>query len=121
MTVKAPGMQFDVGGGEPLKLEGWDGLSSEAAENMQEAQFQTQLDRASLYRIAFTTEAGRQVLQDMISCYLGKRIVDPIENSARADGIRQGHCDVVGEILYLIEFANTGGGRPTVESPESEE
>lgn len=109
-------LRFDVGGGEPLELEGWESLSPEATKRMQQLQFEEQLNRASLYRQCFTTSVGRMVLQDMISTYLGRAIVVP-DDDAKADGIRQGQANVVGDILSQIEFANTGGGR----SPETEE
>lgn len=111
-------VQWDVGGGPPLKLEGWEALSTENAEKFAALQEQERLDRASLFRQCFTTDAGRYVLQDMITTYLGKRVVDEHQNSARADGVRQGRQDVVADILFLIEFANTGGGRLSTETTE---
>lgn len=111
MSAKSP-VSFDVGGGDPLVAEGWASLDTDAAEALKEKEFQERLDQATMYRLAYTTEAGRFVLQEMINAYLVTRIVDPAQQNARADGIRQGGQDVVIRILQMIEFANTGGGRP---------
>lgn len=108
----APGFKFDVGDGKPLELGGWDSINGIDDAEQRERQFQEVLDHATMYRQAFSTPAGRYVLQDLMEGYLKQRIVNP-DQTERHDAIRQGNADVVQRILYLIEFANTGGGRPT--------
>lgn len=93
-------------------LGGWKGLDADAIESLSEQQFAEQLDHATIFRQVFGTENGQYVLKSLIFKYLRTRIVQPHDDQFSV-GIRQGHADVVQDILFLIEFANTGGGRPT--------
>lgn len=100
-------------------LGGWKGLESDAAEKLSEQEFTQQLDHATIFRQVFESPNGQYVLKSLIFKYLRNRIVQPGDDNFAA-GIRQGHADVVQDLLFLIEFANTGGGRPTG-AAESEE
>jgi len=112
-----PLFKFDLGAGT-LEVGGWDEIDGIADHEQRARQHQDMVDHCSMYRQAFSTPAGRYVLEDMIDGYLRQRIVNP-DQTERHDAIRQGNADVVKRILYLIEFANKGGGRPS--SPQSEE
>lgn len=104
------------------KIGGWQGLDLDgaAAETMSEEQQQQQLDHATMFRQCFAANAGQYVLEALVLKYLRTRIVEPHDTQFAA-GIRQGHADVVRDILFLIELANTGGGIPTGPGAESEE
>lgn len=107
--------QVELGGGQkPLEVEGWAALDGmfEAAAAQSDAHFREHLELASLYRVAFATPAGRQILQDLIRMFFMQRIVRPGDDQFTA-GIRQGQQDVVRRILSMVEFANSGGGRQT--------
>jgi hypothetical protein len=104
-------IRFDVGGGDPLELGGWAGIDGIDRDDQREAERAQMLEHASYYRQAFTTDAGRRVLQEMIHAYLLTRVVRP-EQDERHDAVRQGQQDVVIRILKMIEFANTGGDSP---------
>lgn len=107
--------QVELGGGQkPIEIEGWAALDGmyEAAAKQSEAHFTEHLELASLYRVACATPAGRLVLTDLIRMFYMQRVVRPGDDQFSA-GIRQGQQDVVRRILSMIEFANTGGGRPT--------
>lgn len=96
-----------------LLLEGWEAVSGNLAEELEAEQFAQALELASLYRMAFTSsEAGRRVLEDLERTFLMQRVVRPGDDQFTV-GIRQGQVDVVARILAMVEFANTGGGRPT--------
>lgn len=114
-----PGFKFDVGSGEDLEVGGWDAIAGIGDKEQRDRQFQQMLDHSTMYRQAFSTPAGRYVLQDLMDGYLKQRIVNP-DQTERHDAIRQGAADMVQRILYLIEFANTGGGRPTGQSQPEE-
>lgn len=102
-TAPPEGLDADLGG--------WSGLEH-LMEDQRARQFQAQLEHASLYRQVFSSPNGRAVLEDMRQMFLRQRIVRP-DDTQFAAGIRQGQADVVQRILAMIEFANTGGGRPT--------
>lgn len=107
--------QIELGGGQrPVELEGWAGLDGmyEAVSKQSEQQFKDHLELASLYRQAMATPAGRLMLEDLVRTFLLQRIVRPGDDE-HSPGIRQGQQDVVRRIVSMIEFANTGGGRPT--------
>jgi hypothetical protein len=106
----APGLA-DLAEGLDADFGGWQGLEH-LMEDQRARQFQAQLEHASLYRQVFSTPNGRAVLEDMRQLFLRQRIVRPGDDQFAA-GIRQGQADVVQRILAMIEFANTGGGRPT--------
>lgn len=97
--------------GGDLELGGWQGLEhlfgDQAARQLQE-----QVEHASMYRQLFSSPAGRYVLNDLVRMFLRQRIVRP-DDTQFAAGIRQGQADIVQRIFAMIEFANTGGGRPT--------
>ena len=107
--------QVELGGGaKPLEVEGWaalDGMYDNAAKQSAE-HFQAHLDLASIYRQACATPSGRAMLEDLIRTFFVQRVVRPGDD-AFAAGIRQGQVDVVRRMFSMIEFANTGGGRPT--------
>ena len=109
-----PGYKIDVGGGEPIPVEGWDALESTAAEELSTRQFQEELDHSTLYRQCFSSSAGRYVLKDLINTFFKQRIVEGGDlPGSLLPGIRQGQADVVIRIFRMIEFANTGGGKLT--------
>lgn len=110
--MKPRAFSVELGNGQaPIELGGWDSINELQQDGKAEA-FQQQLDHASLYRATFANEAGRYVLDDLVQTFLRQRIVRPDDTQFGA-AIRQGQADVVARILYLIEFANTGGGIPT--------
>ena len=104
-------MKASLPEGLDADMVGWAGLDH-LMEDQRAKMFQDQLDHASMYRQVFSTPNGRAVLEDMRQLFLRQRIVRPGDD-AFAVGIRQGQADVVARILAMIEFANTGGGRPT--------
>lgn len=113
MNAKAPGFSVDLGAGEALEVGGWDTIEGLADDNKARA-FQEQIDHASLYRQCFSSSAGRYVLNDLIEMFFKQRIVESTDPPGSfAPGIRQGQADVVKRIFHMIEFANTGGGKPT--------
>lgn len=121
MTAKGPGFSVDVGSGDPLEVGGWEGLEG-LAEDQTARQFQAQLDHASMYRQCFSSPAGRYVLADFIEMFFKQDIVDGNDPpGSLLPGIRQGQAHVVKRILYMIEFANTGGGKQTGAGAISEE
>jgi hypothetical protein len=97
--------------GGVLELGGWGSIDG-LVEDQRERTLQAQLEHASMYRQVFSSPNGRAVLEDLLQMYLRQRIVRPGDDQF-AVGIRQGQADVVQRILAMIEFANTGGGRPT--------
>lgn len=122
MTAKAPGFTVDLGDDSPLEVGGWDGIEGipDKAKNAQA--LQQQVDHASVYRQLFSTNAGRYVLNDLIECFFKEDIVrhnDP--SGSNSPGLRQGQATVVKRILFMIEFANTGGGKLTGPGAQSEE
>lgn len=102
--------KVDLEGGE-AELGGWASLEH-LFEDQKARQFDQQLEHASMYRQVFSSPAGKYVLEDMMQLFLRQRIVRPGDD-AYAIGIRQGQADCVSRILAMIEFANSGGGRPT--------
>lgn len=96
------------------EASGWAGVDNlfEQASKANEAHFEQMLELASWYRQAFTTEAGKRVLEDLAAQFLFQRVVQP-NDTQFAVGIRQGQQDVVRRLLAMVDFANTGGGRPT--------
>lgn len=94
-------------GGEDV-LEGWEAFEARAGEKFDAKQLQDQLDHATMYRQAFTSQAGIYVLEELIRMYLRQRIAKPGDDTL-AIGLRQGGAEVVQRILFLIEFANKGG------------
>ena len=109
-----PAFSVDLGDDKPLAVEGWAAIDNLADEAQKARDFQQQLDHASMYRQLFSTEEGRYVLNDMIECFFKQDIVlaeDP--PGSLAPGIRQGQAHVVKRIFFMIDFANTGGGKPT--------
>ena len=119
MADDAPTFQFNIGQNEPLRVEGWDAVELLDQDEATKRNFQEELDHCSFYRQCFSSPAGQYVLQDLADGYLKQRIVRP-EQSERHDAVRQGQADVVRRILKMIEFAVTGGGRPTGQ-PQTEE
>ncbi len=108
-----PGFSVDLGTGEDLEVGGWDALEG-LAPDQKDREWQAQVDHASMYRQAFSSPAGRYVLDDMIQMFFKQDIVrgeDP--PGSLLPGIRQGQAHVVKRIFHMIEFANTGGGKPT--------
>lgn len=93
------------------ELTGWAGVEHLWQDQMGK-QLAEQLDHATLYRMTFSSPAGKYVLEDLMRCFLRQRIVRPGDDQF-ACGIRQGQADCVARILAMIEFANTGGGKPT--------
>ena len=122
MSAKAPGFTIDLGGPEPLEVGGWEGIDSlddpeQAARTRQE-----QVDHASLYRQCFSSNAGRYVLNDLIEQFFKQDIIIATdEPGSLVPGIRQGQAHVVKRIFFMIEFANTGGGKPTGSGVVTEE
>ena len=120
--MSAPGFGVDPGGGDPLKVEGWDALDSIGAEEQSKRQFQDELDHCTMYRQCFSSEAGRYVLNDLINMFFKQRVVQPADPpGSPSPGIRQGQVDVVIRIFRMIEFANTGGGKLTGSGADPEE
>jgi hypothetical protein len=118
MSSERQGFYSELGG-EPLELGGWDALEH-LAEDQKARQFAEQLEHASMYRQAFSTPAGKYVLQDLFTMFARQRVVQPGDDT-HSPGIRQGQADIVHRILAMIEFANTGGGRPTGPGATTEE
>lgn len=122
MSAKGPGFSVDLGTGEDLEVSGWDALETDVVEDQKKATFDDQLDQASMYRQCFSTPAGRHVLADFIHMFLMADIVlEGDEAGSLTPGIRQGQANVVKRCLYMIEFANTGGGKPTGTGVQTEE
>lgn len=103
------------------EMGGWAGIDNlaEEARKANEAQFQRMLELASWYRQAFETEPGRRVLEDLSAQFLFQRVANPGDTQL-AVGIRQGQQDVVRRILAMLDFAHTGGGRPTGQAEPKE-
>lgn len=117
-----PGFSVDLGSDDPLAVTGWAAIENLADEAQKSRQFQEQLDHASMYRALFDTPGGRYVLNDLIECFFKQDIVmaeDP--PGSLAPGIRQGQAHVVKRIFFMIDFANTGGGKPTGSGVQPEE
>ena len=117
----AGGFSVDLGDGDPLEVLGWDTLEG-LAPDQNAREFQKQVDHASMYRQCFSSPAGRYVLNDFIELFFKQDIVhgeDP--PGSPLPGIRQGQAHVVKRIFYMIEFANTGGGKLTGSGVLSEE
>ena len=118
---KVPGFNIDLGAGDPLKVTGWeeiDGLVDDTRSKV----LQDQVDHASLYRQCFATSAGRYVLEDFLHSFLMADVIkEGDEPGSLMPGVRQGQANVVKHILYMIEFANTGGGKPTGSGVQIEE
>lgn len=100
-----------------LPLEGWAQIDDAQPDQWQERLLQQQIDQATRYRLTFTSEAGRWVLEDLIREFYMARIVDPQATQFEA-GIRQGQADAVRRILFMIDFANTGAGQPATPTKE---
>ena len=118
--MSTPGYEIYVGG-VPIKIGGWreiDGL----AEDQKARTLQDQLDTATMYRQCFASDAGRFVLTDLMEQFLKCDIIrtDDAPGSLNP-GIRQGQAHIVKRIFYMIEFANTGGGKLTGSGVISEE
>ena len=112
MCTKAP-FSIDMGGGDPLELGGWKDID-ELGDDQAAKIFQGELDTASMYRTTFASPNGRAVLNDLLGIFFKPDIIrldDP--PGSFAPGIRQGQALVVKRILFMIEFANTGGGKLT--------
>ena len=115
-----PGFSVDLGS-EKLDVTGWDEIDGIAKDNRGKI-LQDQVDHATLYRQCFSSSAGRYVLDDLIQQFFKQDIIlesDP--PGSLAPGIRQGQASIVKRILYMIEFANTGGGKPTGSGVPTEE
>ena len=112
MSAKAP-FSIDLGTDDPLQVGGWDQLE-ELGDDQAAQIFQGELDTASMYRATFASPNGRAVLNDLLEIFFKPDIIradDP--PGSFAPGIRQGQARVVKRILFMIEFANTGGGKLT--------
>ncbi len=111
-AAAGPGFSIDLGGGEPLEVGGWKMIDGQF-DNNQDSTLQQQIDHASLYRQCFSSSAGRYVLDDLIDMFFKQDIVEAGDApGSQAPGIRQGQAHVVKRIFSMIEFANTGGGKP---------
>jgi hypothetical protein len=110
MTAPKTGFTVPLEGGDQ-ELGGWASLDH-LMEDQRGKVLQEQVEHASMYRQLFSSPAGRYVLNDLMAMFLRQRIVRP-DDTQFAAAIRQGQADVVARILAMIEFANTGGGRPT--------
>lgn len=111
--MSTPGFKVEMGGGEDLEVSGWDAIEGLAADAGNK-EFKEAVDHAGMYRQCFSTVAGRYVLADFMHAFLMCDIVG--ENDAPGSlipGVRQGRASLVKHILYMIDFANSGGGRPT--------
>ena len=109
----SPGFSVDLGTDEDLEVKGWAALDG-VADDQKDREWQAQVDHASMYRQCFSSTAGRYVLNDFIEMFFKQDIVhgeDP--PGSLLPGIRQGQAHVVKRIFHMIEFANTGGGKPT--------
>lgn len=110
--MSTPSYEIHIGG-EPVELKGWAAIDS-LAEDQKARTLKDQLDAASLYRQCFSSDAGRFVLTDLMEQFLKQDIIraDDAPGSP-LPGIRQGQAHIVKRIFYMIEFANTGGGKLT--------
>ena len=119
--MNTPVFQVDPGGGDPLEIKGWAAIDS-LGEDQKARTLENQLEQASMYRQCFSTDAGRFVLTDLMELFFKQDIVhyDDPPGSLRP-GIRQGQASMVKRIFYMIEFANTGGGKLTGSGVISEE
>ena len=119
--MSTPGLQIDPGGGDPLELEGWPAIDS-LGEDQKARTLKDELEQASMYRQCFSTDAGRFVLTDLMELFFKQDIVryDDPPGSLRP-GLRQGQASMVKRIFYMIEFANTGGGKLTGSGVSPEE
>lgn len=116
-----PAFSIDLGTGEPLEVSGWDAIEG-LADDQKDREWQHRVDHASLYRQCFSTTAGRYVLNDFIEQFFKPDIIIGNEPpGSLLPGIRQGQAKVVKRIWYMIEFANTGGGKPTGTGVPTEE
>lgn len=97
--------------GGDLELGGWAALEH-TMDDQAGRVLEEQVAHASMYRQVFSSPAGRYVLDDLMTMFLRQRVAKPGEDLLTV-GIRQGQWDAVARILAMIEFANTGGGRPT--------
>ena len=114
MTKNAPAFSVDLGDDDPLAVTGWAEIDGLLDGNQKARTFQGQLDHASMYRQLFSSEAGRYVLNDLIEVFFKQDIVDGNDPpGSLLPGIRQGQAHVVKRIFLMIDFANTGGGKPT--------
>lgn len=119
MTDDAP-FSVDVGG-EEIPVSGWDAIEMNA-DKQAERTFQQELEHASMYRQCFSSNAGKYVLKDLIEVFFKDDIVKATDAPGSfAPGIRQGQATVVKRIFKMIEFANTGGGKPTGTGVPTEE
>jgi hypothetical protein len=59
---------------------------------------------ATMYFSCFGTDAGQRVLEDLVNKFLTKPVVRSGED-AFAQGIREGRCDLIRQILIQIEYA----------------
>ncbi len=118
--MNTPAYEIHIGG-EPVTLSGWDSIES-LAEDQKARTMADQLDTASMYRQCFSGDAGRFVLTDLMEQFLKQDIIraDDAPGSP-SPGIRQGQALIVKRIFYMIEFANTGGGKLTGSGVISEE
>jgi hypothetical protein len=114
MADRPPGFFAELSG-DPMEIGSWEGLDNleKVAEESSARTFEQQLEHASLYRQCFSSPAGRYVLRDLIDMFFRQDIVMPNDVNGFAPGIRQGQQHVVNRIFKMIEFANTGGGKPT--------
>ncbi len=118
---QTPGFTIDVGAGDPLKVEGWAEIEG-LANNSRSRALQDQVDHASMYRQCFASNAGRYVLDDFLHAFLMADVIKETDQpGSLMPGVRQGRAEVVKHILYMIEFANTGGGKPTGTGVQTEE
>lgn len=122
MTEKGPAFSIELGGDEPLEVHGWDAINGLLDDAQKGRTLQEQVDHASMYRQLFSSQAGRYVLNDLIECFFKQDIVDSDDPPGSfMPGIRQGQAHVVKRIFYMIDFANTGGGKPTGAGVQKEE
>ena len=119
--MNTPVFQVDPGGGDPLEIKGWAAIDS-LGEDQKAHTLEDQLAQASMYRQCFSSDAGRFVLTDLMDMFLKQDIIraDDAPGSP-SPGIRQGQASMVKRIFYMIEFANTGGGKLTGSGVISEE
>ncbi len=122
MSEQAPGFTVDVGSGDPLEVGGWAEIDGIVDPKQADRTRKEQVDHASMYRQCFSSPAGRYVLNDLIECFFKQDIVvgeDP--PGSLNPGIRQGQAHMVKRIFFMIEFANTGGGKPTGPGAQTED
>ena len=121
MAAQAAGFSVDLGDDKPLEVSGWAAIDGLADDQMAR-EWQAQVDHASMYRQCFSSNAGRYVLNDMIEMFFKQDVVlGTDEPGSLLPGIRQGQAHVVKRIFLMIDFANTGGGKPTGTGVKSEE